>query len=73
VFHINGRLEVKSLKFEKRIISKMKFPAALVIAAVNANDPVKCWEGEGANVQQFTENAVRVECGKRELCAMTVR
>ena len=51
----------------------MKFFAALVFAAVNAKDPVKCWVGEGANVQQFTENAVRVECGKRELCAMTVR
>ena len=66
-------MEVKSLRFEKRIISKMKFFTALVIAAVNANDPVNCWEGEGANVHEFAENAVRVECGKRELCAMTVR
>ena len=52
----------------------MKIFAALAFAAVNAqSETVRCWTGEGESIAEFTANAVSVECGKNELCQMTVR
>ena len=58
----------------------MKIFAALTIAAVNGEsrwriggEAVKCWNGEGKSIEEFTANAVRVECAENELCQMTVR
>ena len=50
----------------------MKIFAAFAFAAVNA-ETVTCWTGEGESIAEFTANAVSVECGKNELCQMTVR